>query len=182
MPDYSKENNLDAAKNTLAELAEYAEQLDKAERDVDHRKLDLSKAEVRVKDLREILIPQLMETVGLTTLQTSGGLTVTVEDGVSARISEQHKNDALRWLDDNGHGGMVKRKVTVEFARDQEEQVKELITNLRKTYPQTREERKVDTNTLKAWVKRRLKDGEPTPEDLFGVHTWPIASLKRSKK
>lgn len=182
MPDYSKENNLEAAHNTLAELAELAQQLDEAEREVDHRKLDLAKAEVRVRDLREILIPGLMDEVGLTTLQTSGGLTITIEDGVRAGISEERKPAALKWLDENGHGGMVKRKVTVEFARDQEEQVKELITNLRKTYPQTREEKKVETNTLKAWVRRRLKAGDPTPEDLFGIHTWPMAKLTRSKK
>lgn len=180
MPDYSQEYVENPA-NVKEELHSLVRDLEQAEREVNQRKIELARAETRERDLREILIPELMQSMGIKKIETSDGINVSVEDDVYAKISHDNSPEAFKWLDDNGHGGMVKRKVTVEFNRDQEDTVKELVTKLRIDFPQTREEKKVESQTLKAWVRRRRKEGKPVPEELFGVHVRPVAKISRSK-
>ena len=168
--------------DVMTEIADLARQLDAAQKKVSECQMVLARATAAETHIRESLLPELIETLGGQKHFEIDDFMVDLEDSYYAHISRERAPDAHTWLDEHQEGGMIKRKVIVEFARDQEAMVKELITSLTKTYPQTREEKKVEASTLKAWVKKRAIAGKATPEDLFGIHVQPVARLKRKKK
>jgi hypothetical protein len=138
---------------------------------------DLKAAQVVETELREKVIPGLMDELGMQAFETQSGFTIRIVENVFANISEERKAAAHAWLDKNGHGGMIRRKVLVEFNREQGEDAKQLATDLHGKYPAVSQEMAVNGNTLKAWAKRMLEDGEDIPLSLFGVHTQKVAKI-----
>jgi hypothetical protein len=181
-PDYSKEERIGDRPDAMTEIADLARQLDAAQKAVVKQQMALDRAQAAETHLREVVLPELIETLGGQKHFEIDDFSLDLEDSYFASISREHAPAAHAWLDENKEGGMIKRKVTVEFSRDQEAAVRELVAQLRGVYPQTREEKKVEPATLKAWVKRRAIAGKKTPEELFGIHVKPVAKLKRKKK
>lgn len=172
---------MDIANNALVELERLAEELDAAQREADNLELKLSRAKAKVRDLMEEQIPELMLPLGQEILRTRNGLVVELKDDVHARISADNQPEAHKWLDDHGHGKMIKRKVVVTFDREQEEEARKLLGELRASYPYSRQESKVEPQTLKAWARRQLEDGNAVPEDLFGIYVRKIARITKRR-
>lgn len=174
-------SSLDMAENSLAELERLAEELDASQREVDNLELKLGRAKEKVRDLQEEQIPELMLPLGQEILKTRGGLVIELKDAVYARISAENQPEAHKWLDENGHSRMIKRKVVVTFEREQGEEARELLQKLRASFPYSREESKVEPSTLKAWARRQLEEGNAVPEDLFGVHVKQVAKITKRR-
>lgn len=155
----------------LARLSALAEELVEAERKVIEAEEGLKKAQEVVRGLSEKTIPELMEKLGIETFTTTSGLKVKVKDALRVSTKKENRDEALDWLEDNGHGALVKRKIAVEFGREPEEQKK--AAALRKWLATkkfvTLEERKVEPSTLKAFIARELEAGHEVPLDVFGA-------------
>lgn len=98
-----------------------------------------------------------------------GGRNLKVTDVYSASIPAERKDEALRWLVESGNGALVKRSVVVSFPMKQETEAQQLLERLRGEFANTKEERKIESATLRAFVKRRIVDGHDLPRELFGV-------------
>lgn len=149
---------------------------------LDHQ---IAEAELHVKKLkaaRDLVatetLPELMDSVGLTEVKTRSGLPVKIVDVLHTSIAKERKPLAIAWLDKNGHGGMVRRNVIIDFDKTQEEKVQKLLRLIGKGWPNNRVELDVNGATVKAFVKRRLDAGEDIPLDIFGVHQQREAQIK----
>lgn len=138
---------------------------------------EIAKAELLVKQLKEAhrqiseeQLPELFERVGMQELKTLSGLPLKLKERVHTNISKGRKPTAIAWLDANGHGGMVKRNVIIEFDKTQGDKVEALFRLIGKGWPNHRAELDVHAATVKAFVKAQLKDGKAIPLDVFGVH------------
>ncbi len=83
--------------------------------------------------------------------------------------SDEEKDQALNWLEANGHGALIKRTVEVPFGRGSDQKAIELKDSLREQGMKAVFERKVESATLRAFVSEKLEGGEEIPLDLFKV-------------
>lgn len=159
------------------DLSRLGEELRQAQAELETQELQLKRAKERVEDLSEKIIPELMDKLGFQEFVTNSGFRIKITENVYVSVSREKRSAVIKWLDDNGHGGMVKRNVTIAFNRDQEDRAKKLLTDLSKDYPGVKEESKVEPSTLRSWVTKRLESGLDVPLDLINVHTAKIAKI-----
>jgi len=184
-PDYSRyagstdsvgaEDNTDDVLGRITVAAEEMKDLDKA---IAEAELNLKKLAGRRNEIATERLPELMDSVGLTEVKTRSGLPVKIVNVLHTSIAKARKPLAIAWLDKNGHGGMVRRNVVIDFDKTQEEEVEKLLRLIGKGWPNNRVELDVNGATVKAFVKARLEAGEEIPLDVFGVHQQREAQIK----
>ena len=166
------------AAGDLHRLAELAKLMFEAETAVESAEVELKKRKGVLRGIAERDIPELMEQCGVTEYATTTGLKLTIKRLLRASISKANLTAAVTWLDKHGHGGIVKRKVLVEFTRDQEAEAKKAATALlKKGFENVQQTYAVNAQTLGAWVRERRANGEAIPEKLLGVSEHTIAKV-----
>lgn len=165
------------AQSELAMLAQFAGQLNSAELEVAKLEEALAAAKGKVTDLAERQIPELMDTLGMKTFTTKNGFKVEVKRTIRASIPAASKDKAMKWLDDNGHSGLIKRSVLVAFDRTQEKEAAKLEQQLGKKFENVKTDLKVEPSTLRAWIAEQLEAGAEVPLELFGAWEQRIAKI-----
>lgn len=143
-------------------------------------KRDLQEAETALRRTETEDLPELMRELELSALTLPDGTVVSITDEISCGISAERAFDAHRWLSENGFGGLIKTAVVVEFGRDEREEAEALAVQLEAHHPQVAE--KVHPATLKAFLKEQLAKGTAVPFDLFGIHPYSKATIKKGAK
>lgn len=167
--------------NILAKITEAVREVKKTEVLVEEKEEELTAAKKQLKYLLEDVLPSLMEEAQQDKLKTSDGTPVEVFEKIHANIPKEYAPQALKWLEDNNYGKLIKRKFMIEFNKEDEEWAKEFAEELRgRNRPLNySQENSVHHQTLTAFVKARLKEGdEDLPLDLLGVHQARIAKVK----
>lgn len=166
--------------DVLQQLADKVEELDKANAVLLEAQLALANAEKAVEELAQKEIPNLLESVGLNTITTRDGLKVTIKETVHARLSGETKDAALKWLEENGHSGLIRREVKIPFTREEEEACRELAEQLQGEYPDLTMDRNVHHSTLRSFVRGELEeDTGEFPRDLFNVYIKKTAQIEK---
>lgn len=169
--------NTDALSDSdLAALATFADELNDAELVVAKIEQQLKLARTKVIDLAERTIPDLMDEIGMKVFTTTSGLKIEVRRTIRASIPALNKQKALAWLDDNGHSGLIKRSIQVAFDREQMPEALKLKAELERAFENVKEEKKVESSTLRAFIAEELKNGNEVPMDLFGA--WEHRAAK----
>ncbi len=161
----------------LAKLSQLAVDLNAAELEAARIGEELKRANERVKDLAERDIPELMDSLGMAEFRTTAGFKIKVTKTIRASIPEAQRDAAMAWLDDNGHGGLIKRSIVVSFDRGDIEKAKKLQEQLEKKFENVRSDTKVEPSTLRAFIGEQLEKGENIPLPLFGAWEQRIAKI-----
>lgn len=157
--------------NTVFEqLHKHIAEMEHAEAEVVAAQEALKAAQEKHRELSEQRIPELMETLGLEEFTTKSGRRVKIKTKIRASIAGARKHEAIQWLEENGHGSLIKRTVMVAFDRTQQSDAKNLLTSLRGKFAGVKEEIKVEPMTLTKFVNDILKEGKEIPCELFGVY------------
>jgi hypothetical protein len=165
----------------LSLLSRLADELNAAELAEAKLEAALAEAKAKVTDLAERQIPELMDEVGIKTITTTSGFRVDVRRIIRASIPAGSKEEAMKWLDDNGHSGLIKRSVRVAFDRTQETEARKLEAQLGKKFENVKTELKVEPSTLAAFIGERLANGDAIPLELFGAWQQRIAKITAVK-
>ena len=120
--------------------------------------------------LSEQTIPNLMHKAGVSLIKLKDGSAVEVKPFYAARIPLSKVEEAFTWLRENGHGDLIKNNVMLTFGRNQDNEAKSLVADLRDKGHNVKQAEKVEPMTLKAFVKEQIQDGKNVPVDLFGVY------------
>lgn len=177
--DYSEFTETPDA-DDLGRLAELAKDQFAAEQEVAEADAALKAAKAKLRDIAERDIPELMATIGVSEFSTTSGLKIKIRRVIRASIPVAKRPTAYRWLDDHGEGGMIKRSVLVGFNRDQQDEARSLLDDLRKKFENVREDQKVEPSTLRAWIREQLDAGKTIPMELFGAQEVRVADIKTS--
>jgi hypothetical protein len=180
MSDGYEYDTIEATPDALRELSRLGDELDETQQRIADLMRKLKKAQEAEVNLREVVIPEAMGNIGMRQFETQNGAEVEIEDVVTAKIAKSAQSKAFAWLEKNGHGGMIRRKVITEFNKDQEEAANGLTKDLKTKYPVVTVEKAVHSGTLKKWAKGMIKDGEKFPRKLFGVFTKQVAKITKS--
>lgn len=142
----------------------------------------LDRAQALVDQLSQRDLPEAMAAAGQKAgLVTDAGV-IDVKPTVRVNIPAATKDRTFDWLDQNGHGAIVKRTIEVPFGRDTEQDALVLLDGLREAHPDARMAKKVEPSTLSAWVRQQRElAGTLPPPELLTVHDMPVASVKAKK-
>lgn len=124
-------------------------------------------------------LPGLMIEVGLSELTLEDGRRVKVTEEVNAAITAANHPDAMAWLGENGFDGIVKSVVSIEYGRSEVAAAEALTDELQAKGLPVQFKRTVHPQTLKAFVKERMAEGDAIPFDTFSIHPYNIAKLTK---
>ncbi len=165
--------------SSVTELAIQAmgiqDEINKLAADLERKKSDL----LTITDFR---IPDAMSEIGLEDFTLKSGTRISVKPFYSAKIPDEHKPAAFKWLADNHHDSIIKAEVSVTFGKGERSRADEVMKLLAKQGHIPVKSEGVHPMTLKAFVKEQIEGGQALPQDLFGVYVGKRAKFTEPKK
>lgn len=177
IPDYG--DDAAPSNDELAQVTSAIRALQRADEALEEAKADAAIKQQTRDDIAYRKLPDLLIRLGYEPGDKikMGGRTLELKTDVKTSIPATRREEAYAWLEEHGHGGLIKRDVIVGFRRDEHEEANALLGNLA-DYDNVKEVQKVESATLKKFVKGALADGEDVPTDLFTVYEFKEAKLK----
>jgi hypothetical protein len=178
MPEtYDYPESVPVSNDSLAKISRLAVELRLAKAQVEDAENALKLAKDQMVQIAEYDLPEAMAAVGMGEVRLSDGTRVSVSDNIFARITDANQQAAFEWLNEHGHGNLIKREFKIGFGRDQEQWAADFETVLGTQGVSYDRKQTVHPSTLKSFVKGQLEDGVEIPEDVFGVHRKSVAKL-----
>lgn len=176
------EDRLSALRDKIARVRD----LQKTKADLEARLKETNK-ELDASYFREL--PDLMDAAGVTLVEIppEGDLpAITAKVGpyyranIAADWPPERRAAAFKWLDDNGHGDLIKTNVTVPFARDEREEARKLVAKLEAEGLPTVIGEAIPWATLTAWLKEMVEKHNATdlPLETLGATVGRVVTLK----
>lgn len=136
------------------------------------------------KELNELLqnkLPLMM--VGVPSITLDNGMKITIGNFVSGSLPKEpaEKQAAIEWLEANEGGGIIKTEVSVSFAKSLYDEAKKLAEELKEEGFAVDLETGVHSQTLAAFVRERMQNGDPVDHKVLGVYVGRHAKLEKVK-
>jgi hypothetical protein len=131
--------------------------------------------------LSEQEIPNLMQKAGISMLKLADGSSVEIKPFYAAKIPVSKTDEAFKWLRDKGFGDIIKNNVTVTFGKAQDNAARVIYEDLKSAGHNVIQKEKVESSTLKAFVREQIENGKDVPMDLFGVYVANKTKIKGEK-
>lgn len=163
----------------LTRIVSLAELLVEQQSEVDQLDAKLKEAKQRLQRTEREDLPDLMAEAGLTEIKLEDGSRVTIKEEVDAKITDKTRPQALKWLLENGFGGLIKTQVALAFGRGDHDAATTVRDQLSEEYDGVELKEEVHHSTLKAFVKERMAAGDKIPMDLFNVYPYNKAIIKK---
>lgn len=164
----------------MKRLTEMAEILDERQARVDWLTAELGVAKAALREVQEEHLPELMIEVGVSELKLADGRPLKLVEDCKAAITEKTHDEAVKWLIENNFGGLIKTEVVTRFPRGSHDRAVDACDKLAAEFDEVELKEVVHPSTLKAFVKERLTKGDAVPMDLFNVHPYQKAVLKKA--
>jgi hypothetical protein len=163
---------------TVSLIEELLDEADNLERTVTALEAQQKQIEKRRRQILEELIPNALEDMGQEGAILKGGRHVTVKDKIRATPLKENREQVYAWLEEHGHGHIIKRKVVFPFAMGEEEKARALMDQFADQIEGAHYEKKVESPTMNAFVREELEKGTNLPMGLFNVHVQRITDVK----
>ena len=128
-------------------------------------------------------IPELLARMRLDECTTASGIGVKIKREIKAALPGHDRvaarSGALRWLVEQGHGGVIKNLVAVTLDRGEDNRADELVVDLNTRGYTVEAKKDVHASTLGALVRELVAEGKIIPRDLFNLFDMRIAKLTR---
>lgn len=141
----------------------------------------LEQKQLRLDELKNKLLPDLMQEVGVKEFKLTSGAKVTVKDIIRASIKPENRPKAFAWLRKNNLGSLIKNEVVTHFGMKED---KKALTFFRKLTSQgydSAHNENIHAGTLTAFVRERLETGKLLPV-VFEVFEQHEAKVERPKE
>jgi hypothetical protein len=155
---------------SLKALSEKSNQLQKLDDAIKEAEQTLGQLKAEYRELSEVDIPSMLSELGLSEITLKDGNKISTSTYYSARISEDKRDEAFQWLNDNGFGDIVKNTVSVSFGREEDDSAKKLVDSLEDNGYATAQKKWVEPMTLKAFVREQVEKGSDLPLETFNVY------------
>ena len=111
--------NLDSV-NEGKKLSDQVVKLQELEDQVTLKEHELKELKRKAELLSGEVIPTMMQEMNISTLKLADGSSVEVKPVYGASNPTKSKEEAFKWLRDNGLGDLIKNEITVAFGRDED--------------------------------------------------------------
>jgi len=171
----------------LKEITSKCSELEHLESKIKSKQEELDELKSQAKKLSYEEIPNLLAEQGLEELRLNDGTVFEVKQIINAYLPKADKDpegreNAFKWLRNNGLGDIIKNDITVSFGRGEDNKAIEYASLAeQKGYLPTQ---KVDVHNrvLVSAVKERLEKGLEVPPEMFNLFVGNQTKIKRSKK
>lgn len=126
----------------------------------------------------ERTIPEVMRTAQLTKVRLDDGTEVRLQDEIFGSVPKEKQPGAFKWLEEHGHGDLIKNEIKTNFGRGEDEKATRLAAFIREMGMDYSQSRSVNHMTMKAFLRAQLESGVAIPLDTFGVYMATIAKIK----
>jgi len=164
--------------NLLAQISATARQIIEARAEVDKAQEELTEAQRYLRTLEEEVLVELMEEAGQSDIKTSDGLKIKIQEVYRGQPTKANEAEAFAWLRKEGHGAILKNKITAELGRKEDDKAGEVMDSLREQGLQPSRKVSVHWQTLCSLVREMMEDGDNVPLDLLGVSRTKKAAVK----
>lgn len=165
--------------DALAEIADLVAYQIEVEDQLEAHERKLRELKATLEDVRTRRLPLALQQMNLTDLRTKDGFRVLVKDITRASIPKARKDEALQWLNEEGHGDLIKHVVSASFGKGEDNSAREAVEYLESVGRQPKDERSVHPSTLSAFVREQIEAGVDVPHELFGVYVGQVAKIER---
>lgn len=150
-----------------------------AEAAVESAEAALKLAKERLRDVAERRLPDTMIEMGFKKFETASGQKVQIKETLRGSISDGRRDPAIKWLEENGAGNLVKREFVIQFNKDEEAWAKKFEADLNKRKKQVRSsiQRNVHTGSVLSYLGELIERGKEVPLELFGAWTQKVAKI-----
>jgi hypothetical protein len=111
--------DLDGA-NDANKLSDQVVKLQELEAELLVKEQEYKEIKRKVELVSSEVIPTMMQEMNISTLKLADGTSVEVKPVYGASIPADKKEEAYKWLRENGLGDLIKNEVTVAFGRSED--------------------------------------------------------------
>ena len=149
---------------------------------VDQLEDDLSAAKKQLNHLNTSVIPDMMAEIGMDEC-TQRGWKIKVAEFVSGSLPKdaEKRARAIQWLEANEGGDMIKSTLSVTFNKSQHNEALSLAGQIEQEGFAPSIESGVHPQTLAAFARERMKNGEEVDTEILGLFTGRVAKFTRTK-
>jgi hypothetical protein len=167
--------------NESNKLSDQVVKLTNLEDELANKETELKELKRKVELVSGEVIPTMMQEMNISTLKLADGTSVEVKPVYGASILVAKREEAFKWLRDNGLGDLIKNEVTVAFGRNEDIKASDYANLAKGQGYEPVQKLKVEPMTLKALVRERLEAGQEMPSDLFNLFTGNRTKITRNK-
>jgi len=165
----------------LQTVAELARKIRDEEEYISSLEADLKKAKKGLLKLTDEDLPTMLAEIGLSSMKLDDGSEVTVKQTYGASILVDNRPAAYEWLREKGYDDIIKNTVACQFGRGEDEKAASFKAIAEKEGHYAEQKTEIHPQTLRAFVKERVENGDDFPMELFGAYVGQRAVIKRSK-
>lgn len=155
----------------LQNIAKLAREFVAADVHIRSLKMELEKVERYYEEISTVKLPEAMNAVGMAEFKLNNGYSLSVIPIFNVRLTKKNLDKADAWLQDNGHGGMIKRKLEITYPKDYiNAELETLLDQLEELGFKAQEVLDVHWSTIQSWANEMKAEGEVIPEDIFNVY------------
>lgn len=163
----------------LTLLKKLADQLEALRDEADEIAAQHKIVSQKIAQLEEHRLPELMEELELEEFKTASGFKLAIDTDLKAKQLNESHLAALQWLREHNEGGLIKTNVKVPFAAGSEADADALVDRLAGENIVAMKGVEVKAASLKAAVRRMLKQGKPVPLKTLGIYERTIVKVTK---
>ena len=154
--------------NELTKIAQMGKDLFDAQADVLRIEAELKKAKRVLYQIQEVDIPEYMDEIGLTKFETDD-LSVEIKDSLRVTPLAANRPKVMKVVTEAGDAHLIKDTISFMFTKGQNDEAEKFYDEAIAEGKAPKREQKIESSTLRAYVKGKLEAGEDVDMDLFGV-------------
>ena len=135
-----------------------------------------------IDEISSRIIPELLAEQGLSAIKLADGSNVSVKKEFRCTLpkDETKREQAYKWLRDQGLGDIIKNNIFVTFGKGEDDKAKQLLNLAAENGFDPQHKSDAAWNTLTALFQERVESGLDMPSDIF--NTWIKDKTKITRK
>jgi hypothetical protein len=165
----------------LKTVASMAVAIRNKEAEIEDLEAKLKKEKNALLKMTDEDLPTMLTEIGFSSITLDDGSNVTVKQTYGASIRIDDKPQAFEWLRDNGYDDIIKNQVMCIFGRGEDDQASAFKALASQQGLVAEQKTDIHPQTLRAFIKERVENGDDFPMELFGAWVGQRAVIKRTK-
>jgi hypothetical protein len=164
--------------DSMAELSQSVQALVEIRGYIDDAEATLKDLKAKEQKLSTEIIPSKMDEIGFTSVTMPDGHKVGYAPFYSGKIKPETEPEAFDWIEENGHGGVIKGELVIPYRRPQRDKASELQKAIKDNGWECTVKLGVHHSTLRALIREVVEDGSTFPPDLFDIFIGRKTTIK----
>lgn len=165
----------------LASVAALARQIRDKEENISKLEDTLKAEKKALLKLTDEDMPAMLAEIGISSFSLDDGSQVEVKQTYGASILVDNRPKAYEWLRDHGYDDIIKNTVLCQFGRGEDDLASSFAAFAQTQGYVPEQKTEIHPQTLRAFVKERVEEGDDFPMELFGAWVGQRAVIKRGK-